>query len=127
MGMEGFNWDEMKEQLEKAVKLDKNKEDLSITIKVLETNIEENQMVGGMLQGEDEMKRSLGQFMGNNEPLDCDVEINQDEKIVKMTFKKKEEWKKVYELLDNMFFGDFFKKMIEAMMGAFGGMFGGDQ
>lgn len=127
MGMEGFNWDEMKEQLEKAVKLDKNKEDLSITIKVLETNIEENQMVGGMLQGEDEMKRSLGQFMGNNEPLDCDVEINEDEKIVKMTFKKKKEWKKVYELLDNMFFGDFFKKMIEAMMGAFGGMFGGEQ
>ena len=33
-------------------------------------------------------------------------------------------WKKTLKLFNDMFFGDYLKKMIEAMMGAFGGMFG---
>ena len=43
-----------------------------------------------------------------------------------MKFANKKQFKNVYKLLDSMFNGDFLKKMIEAMMGAFGGMFGGD-
>jgi len=122
--MENFNWDEIKEQLEKAVKLEKNKNDLSIKIAILEENIEENQMIGGMLKGEDEMKQSLGQFLGKKEPIDCDIDINQDERSMLLKLKNKKDFKKVYNLLNNLFFGDFFKEMIEAMMGAFGDMFG---
>jgi hypothetical protein len=124
--MENLNWDEIKEQLEKAVKLEKNDDDLSVKIIILEESLEENKMIGNMLKGEDEMKQSLGQFLGNNEPLDCDIDINQDEKYIKMVFKKKKDFKKVYTLLNDIFFGDFFKKMLEAMMGAFGNMFGND-
>ena len=117
--MENFNWDEIKEQLAKVVKLEKNNEDFSVKINILEANIEENNMVGGMLQSEEEMKQSLGKFLGRDEPLDCDVEINQEERYIVIKFEKKKDFKKVYGLLNDMFFGDFFKKMIEAMMGAF--------
>lgn len=124
--MENLNWEEIKEQLQNAVKLEKKKEDLSIKISILESNIEENQIVGGMLKDEDEMKQSLGQFLGKKEPLDCDIEINQEKRTMLLKFKEKKEFKKVYNLLNDLFFGDFLKKMIEAMMGAFGDMFGQD-
>lgn len=123
--MEGFSekWDEMKEQLEKAIELKKDKDNLTITIKILESNVEDNEMVGGMLKGEDEMKQSLGQFLGEKEPLNCEIDIDEEEKQITMKFENKKEFKKVYELLHDMFFGDFFKKMLEAMFGAFGNMF----
>lgn len=124
--MENLNWEEIKEQLQEAVRLEKKKDDLSIKISILESNIEENQMVGGMLKDEDEMKQSLGQFLNKKEPLDCDIEINQEERTMLLKFKEKKDFKKVYNLLNDLFFGDFIKKMIEAMMGAFGDMFGQD-
>ena len=43
-----------------------------------------------------------------------------------MKFEDAEQFNQVYELLHEMFFGDFFKKMLEAMFGAFGRMFGKD-
>ncbi|MFX0188181.1 MAG: hypothetical protein ACFE8A_10640 [Candidatus Hodarchaeota archaeon] len=124
--MENLDWEEIKEQLQKAVKLEKKEEDLSIKISILESNIEENQMVGGMLRDGDEMKQSLGQFLGKKEPLDCDIEINQKKRTMLLKFKEEKDFKKVYNLLNDLFFGDFLKKMIEAMMGAFGDMFGQD-
>jgi len=120
-----FDWDEIKEKLSKSIKLDKKEEELSIIIQILEENIEENQMVSNMLKGEEEMKRELGKLLGSG-PLDCEIDLNEEEKRITMRFKDEGEWKKVHELLHEMFFGDFFKKMMEAMMGAFGGMFGAD-
>ena len=93
-------------------------------ITVLESEIEENQMVGGILKGEDEMKKGLAQFLGKKEPLDCDIEINQEEKTMLLKFRNKSDFKKVFELLNDIFFGDYLKKMIEALMGAFGQSFG---
>jgi len=122
MDVKDFNWDEIKEELQKAVKLEKFKDDLSVKITILEANIEENKMVGDMLKGEDDMKRSFGQFLGRETPLDCDIEMNQDEKYVIIKMKNKKDYKKVYKLLNDMFFGDFFKKMIDAMIGAFKGI-----
>jgi len=124
MEIKDFNWEEIKEKLEKAVKLEENKDSLSIKITILEENIEENQMIGGMLKGEEEMKKSLGHFLGEKEPIDCDIDINQDERTMLLKFKNKNDFKKVYQLLYDMFFGDFLKKMIEALMGAFGQTFG---
>ena len=122
MDVKDFNWDEIKKELQKAVKLEKFKDDLSVKITILEANIEENQMVGDMLKGEDDMKRSFGRFLGRETPLDCDIEMNQDEKNVIIKMKNKKDYKKVYKLLNDMFFGDFFKKMIDAMIGAFKGI-----
>ncbi|MHA1293804.1 MAG: hypothetical protein ACTSQJ_14200 [Promethearchaeota archaeon] len=124
---EKFNWDEIKEQLSNSIKLEKNAEDLSLKIIILESNLEENKVVGGMFKGEDEMKRSLGQFLGKKEPIDCNININQEEKYIILKFKNKKDFKKVYNLFQEMFFGDFFKEIIEAMMGAFGGMFGNNE
>ena len=121
-----FDWEEIKEKLEKAVKLEESKADLTVKITILEENIEEDQMIGGMLKGEEEMKKSLGQFLGEKEPIDCDIDINQDERTMLLKFKNKSDFKKVYKLLHDMFFGDFLKKMIEALMGAFGQTFGGN-
>jgi len=119
MNIKDFNWDEITEDLKKAVKLEKFKDELSVKITILAENIEENQMVGDVLKEEEEMKRSFGQFLGRDAPLDCDIEMNQDEKYIIMRMKTKKDYKKVYKLLNEMFFGDFFKKMIEAMMSAF--------
>ena len=101
---------------------------IKIVFLVSEEELKENSMVGSMVQGEDVMKQSLSQYMGKKEPLDCEIEMsdNPDNKFVKITLKKKKDYKKTYKLLNEMFFGDFFKKMLEAMMGAFGNMFGGD-
>ncbi len=123
MDVKDFNWVYIKEQLEKAVKLEQDKNHLSIKMTVLESNIKENQMVGSMLKDEDEMKQSLGQFLGENRPLDCDIEINQDEKYILMKFQNKKEFKKVYNLLHEMFFGEYFKKLVEATKAIFGDMF----
>ena len=114
----------MKEQIQKSIKLEKNENDLSIRILVLESNIEDNQFVGSMLKSEDEMKKSLTQFLNEEKTIDCDIEINQDEKFVEIKLKDKEIWEKTYNLFNDMFFGDYLKNMIEALMGAFGGMFG---
>ena len=124
MDIKDFNWDEVKEKFEKAVKLEEKKDNLSIKITILEANIEENQMVGSMLKSEEEMKRGLSQFLGNKEPIDCYIDINQDEKWMLLKFKNKKDFNKVYNLLNDIFFGDYLKKMMEALMGAFGQTFG---
>ena len=117
--MEKVNWDELKEKLAMAVKLEKSDDDLLIKINILETNLEETGMVGKMLTSEEEMKQSLGQFLGKKGSIECDVKINQDERYVMIIFKRKKDFKKTYNLLNDMFFGNFFKEMIEAMMDAF--------
>ena len=119
--MENFNWDEIKEKLQKMVKIEKNDDDLSIKIIILEEPTEDNQMVGNMFQGQEEMKQQLGQHLGRKEPIDCDIEFNEEERYSSLKFKNKKDYKKVYKLLNDMFFGDFFKKMLEAMMQAFKG------
>ena len=122
--MENFNWEEIKEKLQKAVDIEKNEDDLFVKIIIKEPNIEEAQMVGDMLKSEDEMRQSLSVFINQNQPIDCDIEVNQEEKYIFLKFKEKQFWEKTYELFNEMFFGDYLKKMMEAMMGAFGGMFG---
>ena len=121
--MENLNWDEIKEDLRKSVKLDKKMEDLSIKITIKKSNIEENQFIGKMLKSEDEMKQSLSAFINEGKPIDCDVEVNQKERYILLKFREKRLWIKTFELFNDLFFGDYLKKMIEAMMGAFGGMF----
>ncbi len=122
--MEHLNWEEIKENLRKAVELEKIMNNLSIKITIKESNIQENQYLGKMLKNEDEMKQSLSAFINDGKPIDCDVEINQEERYILLKFREKKMWKKTYELFNDLFFGDYLKKMIEAMMGAFGGIFG---
>ena len=122
--MENFNWDEIKQKIQKAVKIEANEKELTIKIKILEPHIEEAQMVGDMLKSEDEMRQSLSAFINQNQPIDCDIEVNQEEKYIFIKFREKQFWEKTHQLFNEMFFGDYLKKMIEAMMGAFGGMFG---
>jgi hypothetical protein len=124
--MENFNWEEIKEKLAKAVKLEKNKADLSVKIIIKELDIEENQIIGNILKSEKEMKQSLAQFINQGKPVNCEVEVNQDEKFILLKFNEIKMWQKTYEFFNDFFFGDYLKKMIEAMMGAFGGIFGKD-
>ncbi|TFG29042.1 MAG: hypothetical protein EU532_03940 [Promethearchaeota archaeon] len=122
--MENLNWDEIKEELRKAVELNKNKDDLSIKIIIKTPYIEENQLVGSILKNEEEMRQYLSAIVNGGQPIDCDIEVNQQEKYILLRFREKKFWEKTYEFFSEMFFGDYFKKMIDAMMGAFGGMFG---
>jgi len=121
--MENFNWEEIKEKLVKAVKLEKNKADLSVKIIIKELDIEDNQIIGNILKSEKEMKQSLAQFINQGKPVNCEVEVNQDEKFILLKFNEIKMWQKTYEFFNDFFFGDYLKKMIEAMMGAFGGIF----
>ena len=121
--MENLNWDKIKEILRKSVKLDQKIEDLSIKITIKESNIEENQFIGKMLKSEDEMKQSLSAFINEGKPIDCDVDVNQEENYILLKFRDRKIYDKTFEVFNDLFFGDYLKKMIEAMMGAFGGMF----
>ena len=125
--MENLNWDEIKEEFRKAVKLNKNHNDLSIKIIIKTSYIEENQLVGSMLKNEEEMRQSLSAIVNGGQPIDCDIEVNQQEKSILLRFREKKFWEKTYEFFNELFFGDYLKKMIDAMMGAFGGMFGKDK
>jgi len=122
--MEELNWEEIKAKLQKSIKLEKNEKDLSVKIIVLEPNIQDDQIVGNMLKNEAEMKQSLTQFLGKKKLLDCDIKINQPGKNIKLTFRDKTDFTSVYNLLNDMFFGDYFKEMVEALKGAFGESFG---
>ena len=122
--MEGMNFDEIQKQLSEAVKLENNDDDLTIKINIIADNLEENQMMSQMMSSEDQMKQQFGQFLGQEGALDCDITMNSEDKNIVIALKNKEDYEKLYELLNNLFFGDFFKKMMEAMMGAFGDMMG---
>ena len=122
--MENLNWDEIKENLQKAVELKKNQDDLSIKISIKNPYLEENQLVGSMLKNEEELRQSLSAIVNEGQPMDCDIQVNQQEKFILLRFKEKKFWEKTYEFFNDMFFGDYLKKMIDAMMGAFGDMFG---
>jgi len=122
--MEELNWEEIKAKLQKSIKLEKNEKDLSVKITVLEPTVQDDQMVGNMLKNEDEMKQSLTKFLGKKKLLDCDIKINQPGKNIKLTFRDKTDFTSVYNLLNDMFFGDYFKEMVEALKGAFGESFG---
>ncbi|TXT59819.1 MAG: hypothetical protein BAJALOKI1v1_1360004 [Promethearchaeota archaeon] len=124
--MEEIDWEDIKEKLSKALKLEKDVNTLTIKLTIIESNIKDNEMVGGMLKSEEEMKQSLQRFMGQEKPLDLEVDINQEEKSILLAMKSEEDFKKVYDLLNELFFGDYLKKMFEAMMGAFGNMFKSD-
>lgn len=124
--MEDFNWKEIKEKLQKAVEIESNEDELSVKINIKEPNIEEALMVGNILKSEDEMRQSLSAFINQNQPIDCDIEVNQEEKYISIKFNNKTLWNKTRNLFNDMFFGDYLKTMIEAMMGAFGGIFGKD-
>ncbi len=123
---QNFNWDEIKASLEKLVEIKKSDEDLSITLKVLDEGAKNNKLVGNFMKDEDEMKKNLNQFLGRTDPLECKIIMDEENREILITFSHQEDYSKVYELFHNMFFGDFFKEMIETMMGAFGSMFGKD-
>jgi len=122
--MEELNWEEIKAKLQKSIKLEKNEKDLSVKITILEPTVQDDQMIGNMLKNEDEMKQSLTQFLGKKKLLDCDIKINQPGKNLKLTFRDKMDFNSVHNLLNDMFFGDYFKDMVEALKGAFGESFG---
>jgi len=122
--MEELNWEEIKAKLQKSIKLEKNEKDLSVKITILEPTVQDDQMIGNMLKNEDEMKQSLTQFLGKKKLLDCDIKINQPGKNIKLTFRDKMDFNSVHNLLNAMFFGDYFKDMVEALKGAFGESFG---
>jgi hypothetical protein len=125
--LEKFNWEEIKEKLAKSIRLESNKDELSIRITILDANVEDNKIIGNMLKSQEEMKQSLAHFINDGKPIDCDIDVNQEKKYIFIKYKDKKLWKKTYELFNDIFFGDYLKKMIEAMMGAFGGMFGRDE
>ena len=122
--MENFNWEEIKEKLQKAVNMENKRDDLSIKITIKESNIEENELIGNMLKSEVEMKQLIARFVNQGNPVECEVEVDQNQKFILIKFRDEQMWKKTYDLFNDMFFGNYLKKMIEAMMGAFGRMFG---
>jgi hypothetical protein len=125
--IENFNWEEIKEKLSKAVLLEKKIEDLTIKIKILDPLTDENPIIGNMLKTDSEIKRMLAQFANEGKSVDCDVFVNQVEKIIEVKLRDKEMWEKIYNFFNDLFFGDYLKKMVEAMIGAFGGMFGREE
>jgi len=127
MSIENFNWEEIKEKLSKAVLLEKKIEDLTIKIKILNPLTDENLIISNMLKTESEIKRMLAQFANEGKSVECDVFVNQVEKVIEIKLKDKEMWEKIYNFFNNLFFGDYLKKMVEAMIGAFGGMFGREE
>ena len=119
-----FNWDEIKKSLQNAIKLEKDHDNLTILITVLEENLKENQFIGNFIRNEIELKNSLQRYLGRQSPLNCDIEINNTNKKVSIQFFDDGDYNEVFILLNDIFFGDYLKDMIEAMMGAFGRMFG---
>lgn len=119
-----FNWDEIKKSLQKAIKLERNYDNLTIVISVLEENLKENQFVGNFIRSEKELKKSLQRYLGKQSSLNCDIEINNTNNKVSIKFFDTKDYNEVFNLLNDIFFGDYLKDMIEAMMGAFGRMFG---
>ncbi|TFG05509.1 MAG: hypothetical protein EU539_09270 [Promethearchaeota archaeon] len=125
--MENLDWEQLKKEFENSINLEKDEDQLSIKIKLLkEPEFQDNPLFGNvstMLKGEQELRHSLSQFMNEGKPINCEIEIDREEKQVVLTFKEKEEWNKTFNFLKELFFGDYFKKILEAMMGAFGGFF----
>ncbi len=123
-----MNWDELKEKMKKAIKLEKDEKAFTVKITLLEAeNIKENTMISGMIQDADSIKKSLGQFINNGQPVNCEILGNPAEKLVVIKLENKKWTKKVYDFFYDLFFGDFLKKMMDALMGAFGGMFGKEE
>jgi len=115
-----IDWKEIKKKMKELIKLEHNKKEKYMKLLMIGTDdVREDEMVGKMLQGEEQIKQTINQFVADGEEIDCDIEINKDDKYMMITFKEEKWVKQVYDFFDDMFFGDFLKKMIEAMMEAF--------
>ena len=120
MDPKDINWKEIRQKMKELIKLEQNKKEKYMKLIMIGADdVREDEMVGKMLQGEDQIKQTINQFVAGGEEIDCDIEINEDEKFMKITFKEEKWVKPVYKFFEDMFFGDFLKKMIEAMMEAF--------
>lgn len=115
-----IDWKEIKNKMKELVKLEKDEKELWVKLVMTgESDVREDEMVGKMIQGEDQIKQTLSQFINDGEPLDCEVTFNEEEKIMQMQFKEKRHVKKAYDFFKELFFGNFLKDMVEGMMKAF--------
>ena len=119
-----FDWKEIKEKMKELVRIDKSKaKDNFVKIVMIGADdIREDQMVGKMLQGEEQIKQVINQFVGEGEEIECDILINEEEKYMKISFDDKQFVDKTHAFFEELFFGDFLKKMVEQMMEAMKGM-----
>ena len=115
-----FDFDEIKKEIKETIQLDKNDSELTISIKILKENIDKEKMLNGIIANPEEMKINLARFMGKNKPIDCEIINYPEEKLTQLKFNKKQEFKKVYKTLYDLFYGDYLKTMFEALFQAFG-------
>ncbi|NHI90915.1 MAG: hypothetical protein EAX96_00345 [Candidatus Lokiarchaeota archaeon] len=114
-----IDWKEIKQKMKELVKLEKNENDLWVKLTMIgENDVREDEMVGKMIQSEEEIKQTLSQYINDGEPLDCEVSFMEEEKYMLIKFKEKRFVKKAYEFFKELFFGNFLKKMVEQMMKA---------
>ncbi len=120
MNPKDIDWKEIKQKMKELVKLEKNKKEKYVKVIMIGVDdVREDEMVGKMLQGEEEMKQTIYQYVADGKEIDVDIDINEDEKFMKLTFKEEKWVDKTYKLYNDLFFGDFLKKMVEAMMDVF--------
>jgi len=120
--MEGMkiDWKEIKNKMKELVKIEKDDKELWVKIIMIgENDVREDEMVGKMIEGEEQMKQTLSQFINDDKPLDCEVTINEEERTMKVQFKEKRLVKKAYSFYKDLFYGNFLKNMVEGMMKAF--------
>jgi len=123
MNPKDIDWKEIKQKMKELITLEKNKKEKYVKLIMTGTDdVREDEMVGKMLQGEEQIRQTINQFVAGGEEIDCDIIINEDEKFMMITFKEEKWVKKTFDFFEDMFYGDFLKKMVEAMMEAFKGM-----
>lgn len=124
--MEELNWSEMKAKLENSVEIQQMEEDLKIIVDIYTEEIKENGLITDLLQNKEQLKRTIGEYKNDGTPINCLIEIERKEGKIILSFEKESEYDKSLEFLEEFFYGDILKTMLEAMFGAFGNRFRND-
>ncbi|MFX0136850.1 MAG: hypothetical protein ACFFDN_24650 [Candidatus Hodarchaeota archaeon] len=117
-----LDWDSIKEQIKDAVEIEKDESKKQVKIK-FKGDISRNPMVDKMVGDDEGLQKTLTQFVGKGEQIDCNIKfIEAENAFLLENFKDEKTTNAVYEFFNDLFFGDFLKNLMEHMMDAFGNL-----
>ncbi|MHA1785484.1 MAG: hypothetical protein ACTSVY_05950 [Candidatus Helarchaeota archaeon] len=114
-----IDWKEVRDKMKELIKIEKDTKKYWVKLTMLGEEARKDEMIGKLIENEDQMKQTLDQFIGQDVPIDCEITFNEDDNYMLIQLEEKKSTNKVYDFLEDLFFGDFLKKMFEAMMKAF--------
>jgi hypothetical protein len=108
-------WDELQSKMKENIEITVDESERTLKI-LLKGELPEGFPIQGMIQdaGGERLQQMSNMVM--DEPINFETEVREDEKAVYLRFQDDESLQKMHEFLQNLFFGDGLKELMEKIM-----------